>query len=73
MQLGFTAYVRYIVPGLKISDLPPSQFFKHLDHPPIMAPDKKIPNALKRSEQYRKSKREKGQAKLKRRLEVSVA
>jgi len=37
----------------------------------IMAPDKKIHNALKRSEVHRKSKREKGQAKLKRRLDVS--
>lgn len=38
-----------------------------------MTPDKKIYNALKRSEVHRKTKREKAQAKLKLRLEVSVS
>lgn len=39
----------------------------------IMAPDHKIKNAFKRSEQFRKSKREKGQEKLKRRMEVGTS
>ncbi|EIW70093.1 hypothetical protein TREMEDRAFT_30267 [Tremella mesenterica DSM 1558] len=38
-----------------------------------MAPDKKIQNAMKRSDVHRKSKREKEQAKLKRRLEIKKA
>lgn len=36
-----------------------------------MGRDKKIANAMKRSEQHRKSRREKGQEKLKRRMAVS--
>ena len=36
-----------------------------------MVRDKKIQNALKRSEVHRKTKREKEQVKLKRRMEVS--
>lgn len=36
-----------------------------------MGRDKKIANAMKRSEQHRKSRREKGQDKLKRRMAVS--
>lgn len=38
-----------------------------------MVRDKKIQNALKRSEVHRKTKREKEQVKLKRRMEVSLA
>ena len=38
-----------------------------------MGRDAKIPNALKRSEVHRKGKREKAQAKLKRRMAVSLA
>lgn len=36
-----------------------------------MGRDKKIANAMKRSEQHRKSRREKGQEKLQRRMAVS--
>lgn len=38
-----------------------------------MAPPKKIYNAQKRSEVHRKSKREKGQEKLKRRMDIKKA
>ena len=38
-----------------------------------MAPERKIKNALKRSEVHRKTKREKEQAKLKRRMDVSAS
>jgi ribosome production factor 1 len=38
-----------------------------------MAPDKKIPNAIKRGEMHRKGKKEKAQIKLKRRMEIRKA
>lgn len=38
-----------------------------------MPPDKRILNAMKRSEVHRKEKRAKAQAKLKRRMEVSLS